>query len=310
MTRARNRPSWCAGSHASPAFQVVASFQAPSQARAAIDAKQVAAVLRVPQRFSADVLAGRPAQAQLLLDARRSNTALLAQGYAADIVESYAEELHPGRTPLVLLTRDWFNPTLESTWFILPGLVAVLSLMMAMLVSALSLARERELGTFEQLLVTPLRPVEIAGRQGGAGHRRRADRRERSSSPPRCCGSACRSAATCCCWRRCCCSTCWPASASGWSISSFARTQQQAMLGVFVIASPLMMLSGFAAPVENMPRDGRVARPGRSGPLHAGDRARPVPAGHAASLVLQAWPMALIGWWRSLAWLAVRRVVS
>ena len=118
-------------------------------------------MLHLPQTFSADVLAGRTAQAQLLLDARRSNTALLLQGYAADIVADYASGLHPGHTPLVLLTRDWFNPTLESTWFILPGLVCVLSLIMALLISALSLSRERELGTFEQLLVTPLRPLEI-----------------------------------------------------------------------------------------------------------------------------------------------------
>ena len=70
-------------------------------------------MLRLPQDFSADLLAGRLAQAQLLLDARRSNSALMAQGYAAAIVGSFAQDLHPGRNPpLVLLTRDWFNPTL------------------------------------------------------------------------------------------------------------------------------------------------------------------------------------------------------
>lgn len=145
----------------SPAFRVTGSFATPTQARAALDAKPVAVVLHVPQHFSADVLAGRVAQAQLL-DARRSNSALMAQGYAAAIVASFAHDLHPTRkAPVVLLTRDWFNPTLESTWFILPGVVCVLSMIMALLISALSLARERELGTFEQLLVTPLRPAEI-----------------------------------------------------------------------------------------------------------------------------------------------------
>ena len=63
--------------------------------------------------------------------------------------------------PLTLEVRDWFNPTLDPQWFILPGLVAVLSLIVSMLVASLSLARERELGTFEQMLVTPLRPLEI-----------------------------------------------------------------------------------------------------------------------------------------------------
>ena len=296
---------------ASPAFRVVASFQAPSQAQAAIAAKQVAAVLRVPQRFSADVLAGRSAEVQLLLDARRSNTALLAEGYAADIVEGYAEELHPGHTPLVLLTRDWFNPTLESTWFILPGLVAVLSLMMAMLISALSLARERELGTFEQLLVTPLRPVELLVGK---------------AVPGMVVGliDAAIITTAALLWFR------LPLRGDplllvamlllymlagvgiGLSISSFARTQQQAMLGVFVIASPLLTLSGWAAPIENMPQVVEW--------LTRADPARymmVVARGlflqdMSFSLVLsQAWPMALIALATlSLAGVAVRRVLS
>ena len=296
---------------ASPAFQVVASFQSPSQAQAAIDAKRVAAVLRVPERFSADVLAGRVAQVQLLLDARRSNTALLAQGYAADIVADYAAERHPGNTPLVLLTRDWFNPTLESTWFILPGLLAVLSLLMAMLISALSLARERELGTFEQLLVTPLRPIELLIGK---------------AVPGMVVGliDAVIITAAALLWFR------LPLHGDplllvamlllymlagvgiGLSISSFARTQQQAMLGVFVIASPLLTLSGYAAPVENMPRFVEW--------LTRADPARymmVVARGiflqdMSASLVLaQAWPMAVIALATlTLAGVAVRRVLS
>ena len=123
----------------SPAFHPAAMPVTPAQAAEVIDAGQVAAVLHVPQNFSADILAGRHAQAQLLIDARRSNTALMIQGYAAAIVAGYASDLAPGRSPPVaVLTRDWFNPNLESQWFILPGLVSVLSMMMAMLVSALS----------------------------------------------------------------------------------------------------------------------------------------------------------------------------
>ena len=144
-----------------PAFHVTRLIQSTAQARSALDSKDVAAVLHIPQTFSGDLLGNRTAPVQLLLDARRSNTALLVQGYAADITAGYAEEIYPGHTPLVVVTRDWFNPTLESTWFILPGLVCVLSLIMTLLISALSIARERELGTFEQLLVTPLRPAEI-----------------------------------------------------------------------------------------------------------------------------------------------------
>lgn len=236
----------------SPAFRVVAAVQAPAQARAVLDDKTAAAVLHLPQDFSADVLAGRTAQVQLLVDARRSNTALLLQGYATTIVAAYAAERAGPRGQVTLQTRDWFNPTLESTWFILPGLVCVLSFMMALLVAALSLARERELGTFEQLLVTPLRPIEImVGKAVPGVVVGMVD--------------AILVTAAALLWFR------LPFRGDplllglmlvlyslggvgiGLVLSCLAKTQQQAMLGVFVVASPLIVLSGFAAPIENMP---------------------------------------------------------
>jgi len=238
----------------SPAFRVAASLEGPDAARAAIDAKDVAAVLHIPQRFSADVLGGRTARVQLLLDARRSNTALMMNGYAAAIVATYARDLTPNQNlPLELRTRFWFNPTLESQWFILPGLVAVLSIMMAILISALSLARERELGTFEQLLVTPLRPAEILVGK---------------ALPGIIVGliDANIAIAAALLWFR------LPFEGNflllqailllamlagvgiGLAISAFTRTQQQAMLGMFLFASPMIVLSGYASPVENMPR--------------------------------------------------------
>jgi drug efflux transport system permease protein len=279
----------------SPAFDVVASFAAPAEARAALDAKRVAAVLHVPQDFSAQALAGHTAQAQLLLDARRSNSALVAQGYAATIVGDFAQSLHPGRRPpLMLLTRDWFNPTLESTWFILPGLVCILSLIMSLLISALSLARERELGTFEQLLVTPLRPPEILVGK---------------ALPGIIVGmiNANTVIAAALLWFR------LPFRGDlalleamlllytlsgvgiGLALSSFARTQQQAMLGVFVFASPMIVLSGYAAPIENMPRLAELVS--RIDPVRymlviaRGLFLQDMPL---AVVLGQAWPMALI----------------
>jgi ABC-2 type transport system permease protein len=237
----------------SPAFHPTTLIQSPAQLASAIDSRRVAAVLHIPQDFSANTLAGRTAALQIVLDTRRSNTALMTQSYAAAIVAGFTQTLHPGTPPPVALTvRDWFNPTLESQWFILPGLVAVLSMMIAMLVSALSLARESELGTFEQLLVTPLRPTEVL--LGKA-------------LPGMIVGliDANLVAAAAWLWFRV------PMLGSlvvleavlllymlagvgiGLVISSITRTQQQAMLGVFVIASPMVVLSGYAAPVENMP---------------------------------------------------------
>jgi ABC-2 type transport system permease protein len=287
-------------------------LQDPARAAEAIDSKRVAAVLHLPQNFSADILAGRVAQAQLLIDARRSNTSLMVQGYATAIVGGFAADLAPGQSvPVSLLTRDWFNPNLESQWFILPGLVSVLSMMMAMLVSALSLARERELWTFEQLLVTPLRPAEILVGK---------------ALPGMIVGliDANIVVTAALLWFRV------PflgnmallqgmllvymlaGVAIGLVISSIARTQQQAMLGVFVIASPMVVLSGYAAPVENMPAI--VAFIGQADPIRwmlvitRGLFLQDMPA----SLVLQnAWPLVLIGGVAfGAAWVAVRRVVS
>ena len=238
---------------ASPAFHVAAVPDHPAAAAALLDAKDVVAVLHVAQDFSARVLAGRAASVQLLLDARRSNTALLVGGYATTIVQGFALEYQPVHIPpLSIEVRDWFNPTLDPLWFILPGLVAVLSLVVTMLVASLSLARERELGTFEQMLVTPLRPHEIMIGK---------------AVPAAIVGilEAHIVVAAALLWFR------LPFTGSvallelallvymlaavgvGLAISSFARTQQQAILGVFVFASPAIVLSGFASPVENMP---------------------------------------------------------
>lgn len=296
---------------ASPAFHVVAWFQTPDQARAAINAKDVAAVLHLPQNFSADILRNRTAEAQLLLDARRSNTALMVGSYAGEIVQTYTQELHRGSAPLVLLTRDWFNPTLESKWFILPGLVCILSMIMALLISALSLARERELGTMEQMLVTPLRPLEILIGK---------------ALPGIVVGliDANIVIAAAFLWFR------LPFRGNllvletmlvlymisgvgiGLALSSFARTQQQGMLGVFVVASPLIILSGYAAPVENMPHAVEVL--GRADPIRymlIAARGVFLQAMPPHVVLQQAWPMVLIALAAlTLAGFAVRRVVG
>jgi ABC-2 type transport system permease protein len=237
----------------SSAFHVVAAPDNPAAAAALVDAKDVAAVLHLPQDFSARVLAHRPASVELLLDARRSNTALLVAGYAQTIVQDFALEYAPVPVaPLTLETRDWFNPTLDPQWFILPGLVAVLSLVVSMLVASLSLARERELGTFEQMLVTPLRPLEIM--LGKAVPAAIVGLLEANLVIAAAllffrlpfAGSVAMLEAALLIYML-------STVGMGLAISSFARTQQQAILGVFVYAAPALMLSGFITPIENMP---------------------------------------------------------
>lgn len=237
----------------STAFDVVAHFDNPGDVERALSAQRVKAVLHLGQTFSADVLSGRPAKVQLLLDGRRSNTALIVQNYAASILEAFQRQRSPKPDAgLQLETRAWFNPNYDSKWFILPGLTVLLTAVATILITALSVARERELGTFEQLLVTPLRPMEIL--LGKA-------------IPPTCIGFveanviagvavvvygvpfigkillfhvavAAFAISTI---------------GIGMVISSIARTQQQAILGVFIFLAPAIVLSGFATPIANMP---------------------------------------------------------
>ena len=306
-------PNWCAVSPARPPFIPPPRRKAPAQAPAAIDSKQVAAVLHLPQTFSADILAGRPAQAQLLIDARRSNTALMSRATPPPSCPRFASDLHPGlsRARSASAPATGSIPRCESDWFILPGLVAVLSMMMAMLVSALSLAKERELGTFEQLLVTPLRPAEILVGK---------------ALPGMIVGwiDANIVIAAALIWFRV------PLLGSlvlleamlviymlagvaiGLVISSITRTQQQAMLGVFVIASPMVVLSGYAAPVENMPPI--VAFIGQADPMRwmlvitRGLFLQDMPPWLVLQNALPLVAIAMIAF--VAAWLAVRRVVT
>ena len=136
----------------------------------AIDAQDVLAVVHIGPTFSRDVETGRSAPIQVILDGRKANAALVVQGYIGRIVETFAAQWsadtgHPTESsviaPNVLVPRMWFNPNLNPIWSAIPALVGILINLVALLVTALSVARERELGTYEQLLVSPLRPSEI-----------------------------------------------------------------------------------------------------------------------------------------------------
>ena len=240
----------------SPAFRLAGSFDNPAEVAEAVSAERVKAVLHIGQTFSADVLAGRPAKVQLLLDGRRSNTALIVQNYAAEIVARYdLERLQStGLAGQVSMeTRAWFNPNYDSKWFILPGLTVLLTAIATLLITALSVARERELGTFEQLLVTPLRPLEIAVGK---------------TVPALAIGFVEANAIAAL--------AVWfygvpflgnillfhlgiavfvlSTIGVGLVISSIVKTQQQAILGVFMFNVPAIILSGFATPIANMPQ--------------------------------------------------------
>ncbi len=130
-----------------------------------IDARRALLVVQIDQQFERRLLSGRSADVQLIADGRNSNTAGTAMGYVTSIVNQFNADL--GRdhgfapAPMQLVARAWYNPNLETRWFMIPGMIGTLTLLQTMMLTAMSVAREREQGTFDQLLVTPFRPFEI-----------------------------------------------------------------------------------------------------------------------------------------------------
>jgi len=221
-----------------------------------LDRQQALAVLVLPDDFSRRIEAGEPADVQLLLDGRRTNTSQIINGYAQRIITDFGATLTNGamamrRTPFVV-TRHWFNANLTFLWYTVPGLICILSTLIALVVTALSVAREREAGTFEQLLVSPLRPAEVLVSKALAALLIAVAEGTLIllaalfvfhipfvGSIPLLYGTM----------------TVFLLSIVGIGlfISALSMTQQQAILGAFAFMSPAVLLSGFATPIENMP---------------------------------------------------------
>ncbi len=121
--------------------------------------------LVIPERFAADLKAGRPAPIELLLDGADASTATVARGYADAIARSFSDKvLLAGRhltPPVTAETRVWFNETLDSTAKVVPGLIAVIMSIISAMLTSLTIAREWERGTMEQLAATPVGRAEL-----------------------------------------------------------------------------------------------------------------------------------------------------
>ncbi len=299
----------------SPTFRVVAMLRSGRRIDTLIDSRQAQLVLVIDRRFTRDLLTRRPAPVQAIVDGRNSNTALLIEGYANTILTDFAlrwGRAHGGPAPpAVLDTRALYNPTLSSRWFIVPGIVALLTQVVTLLVVGLSVARERETGTFDQLLVTPMRPVDILLGKGLPGLLIGVLE-----------ASAIIAAAV---W--------WfdvplrggllalyfglllfviAVTGIGLMISSLVSTQQQALLGAFLFMVPSVILSGFATPIANMPawvQDLTLINPMRYFLVIV--RAVFLEGAGVAALVSQEWPMAAIGAVSLVAatWLFRRRAI-
>ncbi len=150
---------------ASGYFSIVARPDDPRAAEALLDQSRVLGVLVIPPGFTRELERGGPAPVQLLLDGSDANTATIALNYARAIVTRHsAAAVLRGRAlsePISAETRTWYNPALESRHMIVPGLVAVIMSIIAAMLTALTIAREWERGTMEQLASTPVRRHEV-----------------------------------------------------------------------------------------------------------------------------------------------------
>jgi ABC-2 type transport system permease protein len=240
---------------ASPNFGHVEFAHSRQELKEMVDDQRVMLAITFLPDFSRKFSEGQIAPLQMVADGRKSNSAQIAQGYVTQIVNQFVSEQTPSdsNAPNVqLVERTWFNPNLDYIWFTLPSLAVMITLQICLNVTAMSVAREREMGTFEQLLVSPMRPMEIMA----------------GKSIPALILALIEVTIfiliTVFVFRI-------PFHGSvfflylsltvfviamigiGLSISSIALTQQQALLGIMTTLLPATLLSGYAAPIENMP---------------------------------------------------------
>jgi len=154
-----------AGLDGSGIFERVADLQRVGDITSMIDARRALLIVQIDQQFERRLLSGLSANVQLIADGRNSNTAGTAMGYVTSIVNRFNSDWGHDHgfapAPLQVVARAWYNPNLETRWFMIPGMIGTLTLLQTLMLTAMSVAREREQGTFDQLLVTPFRPFEI-----------------------------------------------------------------------------------------------------------------------------------------------------
>jgi ABC-2 type transport system permease protein len=237
-------------------FTDVKIIQREEQIKPYIDQQKVISALTIPEDFSKKIEANRGTTIQLILDGRRSNATQIINGYISSMIQQFNLKLMHTKNAkpikIRIVERNWFNENLLYLWFTVPSLICILSMLVTLVITSLSVARERELGTFDQLLVSPLIHYEILiGKTIPAIIIGMAE------------GFLIWFAAV------------WifriPFTGHslylvfvlfvfimsivgvGLFISAMSKTQQQAILGAFIFMVPAVTLSGYASPIENMP---------------------------------------------------------
>ena len=252
-------------------FQLVALPDTEQQVQAVLDRGRAQAVIRVLPGFARDLARGRTTGVQVLVDGANSNSASLISGYAGQVIASFSSEMMARQLNTRLMARSpvgpvkpvtpqvaaeprvWFNPDLYSRNYFVPGVIANIIMIVTMMLTALAIVREKEIGTMEQLMVTPMRPIELMlGKTLPFALVGLIDvalitvaalvlfRIPLRGSFLLLLFSAVLYLMT--------------SLGAGLFFSTLAQTQQQALMGSFFFTTPAFMMSGFAFPIRNMPQ--------------------------------------------------------
>ena len=238
-------------------FEIVGQSRRSQDIARALDHGEAMVGLEIPRGFARDLSSSSGATVQIIVDGTESNSATVAQGYAQRIVQRFAlnRAAATGALPtggIELRVRAWYNPTLESRMYNVPAVVGVLIMLMCLLLTALAVVREREIGTLDQLMVSPLTPEELMLSKTlpvaviavfdlvliSVTAILWFDVPMRGS-PPALLAAALLYILS--------------GLAVGLLISTISRTQQEAFLTMFLFFQPAIILSGFFYPITSMP---------------------------------------------------------
>ena len=251
-------------------FDVVAQPASEVEVQDALDRGDAQAVVRVLPNFERDIRRGRPTEVQVLVDGTNSNTGSLVSAYAQTILADFSGAVTPMTQNVRMLTRSpgaavnlaapqvgartrvWFNPDLYSRNYFVPGVVANIIMMVTIMLTAMAIVREKEIGTMEQLMVTPVRPIELMlGKTLPFAVVGIADVAMISTAALVIFHTPFRGNVLLLVF----CSLLFLMTSlgAGLFLSTISHTQQQAMMMNFFFTMPAFMLSGFAFPIRNMP---------------------------------------------------------
>lgn len=245
-------------------FRELRYLRSRDELERAVDRQEVLGVLVISQDFDRKLTRGEPAQVGLILDGRRSNAAQIVNGYVTQIVAGMNADTvtqmrsgqsggpSPGQSEGGAQVTHWFNPSLDFVWFTLPALIVIITSVVGIAITSQTVSREREMGTFDQLLVSPLRVHEIligkivppllVGIINGTVYLVLA---QLVFGVPY--------TGSLLIFFPCLVIYMLSLIGVGLFVSSMSKNQQQSFLGSFVVTNPVIILSGYASPIENMP---------------------------------------------------------